>query len=86
MHLMIVRRGCSDTYQTLNKTCESKQWVKVIWDRRFVDRRHGSSDDLPGERRCRKRRTAPTPDWRTRDFVVVGVSGISDTPTEPFNA
>lgn len=85
MHLMIVRRGCTDTYQTLNEMFASKRPVKVIWDRRFVDRRHTSADDLPGERRCEKRRTAPTPDWRTRDFILVRVSGVSDTPTEASN-
>lgn len=82
MHLMIVRRGCTDTYQTLNEMCESKRSVEVVWDRRFVDRRHPSADALPGERRCGKRRTAPTPDWGTRDFILVRVS---DTPTEPSN-
>ena len=86
LNLMIVRRGCTDTYQTLNEMFEAKRPVTVIWDRRFVDRRQTSADYLPGERRCENRRKAPTPDWRTRDFILVRVPGVSDTPTGPSNA
>lgn len=81
MYLMIVRRGCEDTFHVLQQTFGDRRQVKVIWDRRMGERRTQSGGTPNNEERRRKdRRVAPSPNWRTRDFIV---ARVADEPAQP---
>ena len=76
--LMIVRRGQTERYRSLQDTFGTAPVnATVIWDRREQHRRqHGTSAD--DERRRRDRR-APLPStWASLDFVVAKPAKIMD--------
>ena len=77
--LMVVRRGQTERYRSLQQTFgHAPIDATVIWDRRLQDRRRylTTADD---ERRHRDRR-APLPStWTSLDFIVVKPTEINNT-------
>jgi hypothetical protein len=68
-HVAIVRRGELGTYAELEKTR-----YRVMWDRRFAERRVRTSVPQEGtERRGRERRGLVPRRWETMGFMIVSI-------------
>lgn len=70
--LIIVRRGRDSTFRLLERTFRNDPTVRIIWDRRYRDRR-GTSQTVADERRRADRR-APAPTvWPETNYIVVNI-------------
>ena len=81
--LMIVRRGQTERYRSLQNTFgDAPINAKVIWDRREQNRRRqGAAAD---EERRRRDRRAPLPStWASLDFVVAKPGTVTDSAPPP---
>lgn len=70
MDLVIVRRGNLERFRFLEDTYRSRTSARVIWDRRFDDRRQ-HDQIVPVDRRRGSRRGPPPASWDTMSFVFV---------------
>ncbi|HEY7791565.1 MAG TPA: hypothetical protein VIC33_13695 [Vicinamibacterales bacterium] len=72
---MIVRRGCSQTFDRLQEMFADDGEIQVVWDRRATDRRRRDRRGAPRQESADRRQTdrrKPTPQsWLTLDFIVV---------------
>lgn len=74
-HLLIVRRGQRDTYETLKTEFEhdmNTAGVRVMWDRRQGERRE-TLGEVEIERRHRERRGSVPTVWTSLGILVVAV-------------
>jgi hypothetical protein len=71
-YLLIVRRDCEDKLAFLRRAFAQRNSVKVIADRRVVDRRT-RREPIGEERRRSDRRGVPPPSWDVADYVLVPV-------------
>lgn len=75
MPRMIVRRGCTQTFDRLQEMFADDAEIQVVWDRRSGDRRRGERRTRPrggGQDRRQTDRRKPLPQsWLTLDFIVV---------------
>ncbi|HEY7449102.1 MAG TPA: hypothetical protein VH702_13180 [Vicinamibacterales bacterium] len=70
--LIIVRRGRHSTFRLLEREFGNDPTVRIIWDRRYRDRR--GSDLTVGDERRRGDRRAPAPTvWPERNYIVVNI-------------
>lgn len=67
-YFAVVRRGYSDTFETLRRFNE-QDLVQVMWDRRAAERRT-SHRPVAMERRARPRRSPPPGTWDRLGFVL----------------
>jgi len=71
--LFIVRRGRESTYRLLERQFGNDPSVRIIWDRRYQERRRSDSDTVGSERRGTDRR-APAPTiWPPTNYLVVNI-------------
>ncbi len=84
MELIIVRRGDTERFHFLQEIYRSQPSVRVIWDRRLVERRRSSSPAVSRDRRTGERRTALPRSWTTMGFVFVELP--DETPQGHFAA
>jgi hypothetical protein len=70
--LIIVRRGRHSTFRLLQREFGNDPTVRIIWDRRYRDRR--ASNQAVGDERRRRDRRAPSPTvWPERNYIVVNI-------------
>jgi hypothetical protein len=70
--LFIVRRGRESTFRLLERQFGNDPSVRIIWDRRYEERRR-STQAAGGDRRHRDRR-APAPiTWPSINYLVVNI-------------
>ncbi len=68
--IVIVRRGETETFRTLDERLGKPGLARVVWDRRRRERR--STSRPPGAERRRRDRRAPTPvTWEGLGYLVV---------------
>jgi hypothetical protein len=66
---VVVARDYQETYEMFRGHFEDRD-VPVFWDRRFAERRHGTSR-ISGDRRRWERRRDPPRSWFESGFVMV---------------
>jgi transcriptional regulator of acetoin/glycerol metabolism len=77
--LVIVRRGQFATFGQLAKALTNEPKVRIIWDRRFQDRRRGSDASRGVDRRGPDRRRDASTVWARHDYLVLGTTGFELT-------
>ena len=70
--LFIVRRGRESTFRLLERQFGKDPSVRIIWDRRYEDRRQ-SPQAVSDDRRRGDRRTPTPTTWPLTNYVVVNV-------------
>jgi len=70
--LFIVRRGRESTFRLLERQFGSDPGVRVIWDRRYRERRRLAQEPVADRRRIDRRAPAPTV-WPSTNYIVVNV-------------
>jgi hypothetical protein len=70
--LIVVRRGRHSTFRLLEREFGNDPTVRIIWDRRYRDRR-GSSEGVGDERRRADRRVPAPTVWPERNYFVVNI-------------
>ena len=85
--LMIVRRGQTGRYRSLEETFGREPvGATVMWDRRELDRR-AIGQSIGDERRRRERRGVVPSTWKALDFIVVKPDqGAATEPAAPSPA
>jgi hypothetical protein len=78
-HVVIVRRGETELFNTLQREFGEVPQVQVIWDRRTRDRRAARPGARGIERRGRDRRSRPPAIWQIQGYLLVpGSAGAPD--------
>jgi hypothetical protein len=73
-YLIIVRRGQTAAYETLNTQFAQESGVRVMWDRRQGERRDPlKARTIDMERRARERRRPAPTLWETLGILVVAI-------------
>ena len=70
--LFVVRRGRESTFRLLERQFGSDTSVRVIWDRRYQERRRSIGGVCSERRRVDRRAPAPTV-WPSTNYIVVNV-------------
>lgn len=70
--LFIVRRGRESTFRLLERQFGSDPSVRIIWDRRYQERRR-SSQAVDSDRRRGDRRASALPSWSPTNYLAVNV-------------
>jgi hypothetical protein len=70
--LIIVRRGRHSTFRLLERAFRNDPTVRIIWDRRYRDRRSTSQTVAEDRRRADRRVAAPTV-WPETNYFVVNI-------------
>jgi DNA-binding NtrC family response regulator len=71
MQLVIVRRSQFAAFGVLSQAFAGESDVRLIWDRRVLDRRGQTASQRTGERRSRDRRRAPSSSRGDRHCLVI---------------
>jgi hypothetical protein len=71
--LIIVRRGRESTFRLLERQFGNDPSVRIIWDRRYQERRRSASDTVGSERRRSDRRPAVPTIWSPTHYLVVNI-------------
>ena len=70
-HVVVVRRGETELFKTLQREFGEVPRVDVIWDRRSRERRGGRVQARGAERRGRDRRSRPPANWEIQGYLLV---------------
>ena len=70
--LIIVRRGRHSTFRLLERAFRNDPTVRIIWDRRYRDRR-ATSQMVADERRRTDRRASTPTVWPETNYFVVNI-------------
>lgn len=70
--LIIVRRGRHSTFRLLEQAFRNDPTVRIIWDRRYRDRR-GTSQMVVDDRRRADRRVSTPTVWPETNYFVVNL-------------
>jgi hypothetical protein len=71
--IFVVRRGRESTFRLLERQFGSEPMVRIIWDRRYRERRRASQPDGSERRQLDRRIPAPTV-WPSTNYLVVNVA------------
>jgi hypothetical protein len=70
-HVVVVRRGETELFKTLEREFKEVSRVQVIWDRRSRERRTGRAQARGADRRGRDRRGRPPAIWEVQGYLLV---------------
>src|SRR5512145_2353729 len=70
-HVVVVRRGETELFKTLQREFSHVPHVEVIWDRRSGERRAKRVEASKAERRQRTRRARPPAMWEVQGYLLV---------------
>jgi hypothetical protein len=70
-HVVVVRRGETELFKTLQREFRDLPHVQVIWDRRRRERRAQRVGEPKAERRQRDRRARPPGMWNVEGYLLV---------------
>jgi hypothetical protein len=70
-HVVVVRRGETELFKSLQREFGNVPHVQVIWDRRGGERRTKRVEAAKAERRQRDRRARPPAMWEVQGYLLV---------------
>lgn len=70
--LFIVRRGRESTFRLLERQFGHDPMIRIIWDRRYRERRRSTAQVGSERRRSDRRAPAPTV-WPSTNYLVINI-------------